>query len=174
MTNYVEWQFFWEHLKNISSPTLYVFTWSSPPICSTVLLLVPGKTDLYSTPAFHRLPRPQRLQARRRPRPRPATEATPPFCKQTYKLIAKYKVEHMERTPRFIISFCYLKLYFLLILGSWLTLDGELCFVENVVCRKPSTGVENMNNNTAETRTIPVPTRVCLSILITGLTCKFF
>lgn len=80
----------------------------------------------------------------------------------------------MERTPQSIISYHYLKLYFLLMFESGLTLDDKICFEENVVCRKSSTGVANMNNNTAETRTIPVPTSVCLSMLITGLTCSFF
>lgn len=38
--------------------------------------------------------------------------------------------------------------------------------------RKFSTGVANINRETAVTRMAPVPTNVCFSSLTTGLTCK--
>lgn len=47
---------------------------------------------------------------------------------------------------------------------------NEFSFVVKVLRKKSSTGVANMNNETAATSKAPVPTSVCFSILMTGFT----
>ena len=64
----------------------------------------------------------------------------------------------------------YLRLYFVLTLGAC-AVDLFSCVVK-LVWKKFSTGVAKINSKTPVTSNAPVPTRICLSRLITGLTWK--
>lgn len=62
----------------------------------------------------------------------------------------------------------YLILNFELLFGD--VTSGRFSFVEKVVWKKSCTGVAKTKRNTAVTSSAPVPTSVCFSILMTGLT----
>ena len=62
----------------------------------------------------------------------------------------------------------YLILYFVSIFETETSV--EFSFAESVFWIKSSTGVANINKNTAATSNTPVPTSVCFSNWITGLT----
>lgn len=68
--------------------------------------------------------------------------------------------------PLFIYSYLILNFVLIFEVGMF----DRVSFVEKPVRRKSSTGVAKMNRVTAVTSNTPVPTSVCFSNLMTGLT----
>lgn len=123
-----------------------------------------GSSGLCNRQVFHQQPQPRPLPDHCQLQHLRVTEATVLFCnfvreRGEFAILQSYKF--FDLCP-------YLILNLLLVLemetSGWFSLDPR------VVLKKSSTGVANTNSTNAETSRAPVPSNVCLSILITGFT----
>lgn len=155
----------------VSKLNIYSFfntvTWVDPPICSIAHLLMPDNTYLCNKLAFHQQLPQQLLLDHCRTSPQVATLAAPPSYSirkfwDVFKIYIRLQVIWFE-----VFTFLY---YLMLYLSDVFEVEVMFSFWTKVFWMKSSTGVAKINSETAATSRAPVPTRVCFSNLMTGLT----